>query len=286
MPQAASSTAPKLVAILNVTPDSFSDGGQLPDLAAVVRRGQQFAADGADLLDVGGESTRPGAAEVSEAEELQRVIPAVRALVSAQSLPVWVDTRRASVAAAALAAGASGINDVSGFADPELGAVMAGTGVPWVLMHMPHPVGQMRPSAAVDAMPADVPGGIAAVVRGLQASIERALAAGVARSQLIVDPGVGFGKTAKQNAALCLVPPELAALGLPVYVGPSRKSFLAALSPHGGTKDPAQRSWGTAAAVTGAVLGGAAYVRVHDVAAMRQVVDVATAMRDALLPLA
>jgi len=275
-------SAPQLVAVLNVTPDSFSDGGQLADLRAVVARGQQCASEGADLLDLGGESTRPGATAITEQEELRRVVPAVTALVQSQPLPVWVDTRRASVAAAALAAGAAGINDVSGFADPDMAAVVAAAGVPWVLMHMPHAVGHMRASAAVETMPEGLQAGVARVVADLRDAVERAVCSGVARSQLIVDPGIGFGKTAMQNAALCAVPPELLGLGLPVYVGPSRKSFLAALG-RKPDQPPAERQWGTAAAITAAVLGGAHYVRVHDVAAMRQVIEISAAIRVAKL---
>lgn len=280
MAAAATVSGPRLVAVLNVTPDSFSDGGQLADLRAVVARGIQCADEGADLLDLGGESTRPGAVAITEQEELRRVVPAVAALVQSQPLPVWVDTRRASVAAAALAAGAAGINDVSGFADPDMAGVVAAAGVRWVLMHMPHAVGHMRASAAVETMPAGLPAGVAQVVADLRDAVERAVCAGASRSQLIVDPGVGFGKTAMQNAALCAVPPELLGLGLPVYVGPSRKSFLAALG-RNPSQPPADRQWGTAAAVTAAVLGGAQYVRVHDVAAMRQVIDIAAAVRAA-----
>ena len=282
MAAASALPAPKLVAVLNVTPDSFSDGGQLADLQSVVQRGLQCAAEGADLLDVGGESTRPGAQEVSELEELRRVVPAVTALVASQPLPVWVDTRRAAVAMAVLAAGASGINDVSGFADPDMAGVIAQAGVPWVLMHMPHAVGHMRASAAVETMPQGVAAGVERVVADLQVAVERALACRVSRDQLVIDPGVGFGKTTAQNAALCAVPAALRGLGLPVYIGPSRKSFLAQLGPAGAGLPPAERTWGTAAAVTAAVLGGAAYVRVHDVAAMRLVVEAATAMHRAL----
>lgn len=278
MAAAAIVSGPRLVAVLNVTPDSFFDGGQLADLRAVVARGQQCAAEGADLLDLGGESTRPGASEITVQEELQRVVPAVAALVQSQPLPVWVDTRRASVAAAALAAGAAGINDVSGFADPDMARVVAAAGVPWVLMHMPHAVGHMRASAAVETMPEALHLGVARVIADLGEAVERAVSAGASRSQLIIDPGVGFGKTSMQNAALCAVPPALLGLGLPVYVGPSRKSFLAALG-RNPSQPPADRQWGTAAAVTAAVLGGAQYVRVHDVSAMRQVIDIAAAIR-------
>ena len=282
--QAAGKTAPPLlVAIVNVTPDSFSDGGQLLTLQDVVARGLQCVAQGADLLDVGGESTRPGAAEVSQQEEWQRVVPAIQALVASQTLPVWVDSRRATVAAAALQAGASGVNDVSGFGDPAMAGVVLQAGVPWVLMHMPHKVGAMQASAAVAVMPETTSDGVAAVAADLAAVVQRAVQAGVRREQLLLDPGIGFGKSADQNLALCQVLGPLQSLGLPVYVGPSRKSFVRAVARPGTADLPSDRVWGTAAAVTAAVLAGAAVVRVHDVAAMRQVVDVAWAIRQAAL---
>jgi dihydropteroate synthase len=169
------------------------------------------------------------------------------------------------------------VNDVSGFGDPQMAEVVVRHGAAWVLMHMPHAVGAMPWSQASAAMPHDLAAGVAQVVAGLQDCVGRAVAAGVAPGQLAVDPGIGFGKTVAQNLALLHIPPALAKLGLPVYVGPSRKSFIAAVARD--HPSPAQREPGTAAAVTAAVLGGAAFVRVHDVAAMRQVVDVAHALR-------
>jgi dihydropteroate synthase len=285
---------PHVVGVLNLTPDSFSDGGELPDLGAVVARAQQMAAEGVDVLDLGGESTRPGAQPVSEEQELARVLPAVRAVVAAVDRPVSVDTRRAAVAARALAEGAAMVNDVSGFADPDMAAVVARHDAAWVLMHMPHAVGAMAASQAA-GMSTDLRTGLAQVRDDLAAAVARAEAAGVGRGQLALDPGIGFGKTLAQNLALLRgsIHPYgnlLATLGLPLYLGPSRKSFIAAVgSTHqagathaGGWQAPPQaRLPGTAAAVTAAVLGGAAFVRVHDVGAMRQVVDVAVALRDA-----
>ena len=167
-----------MVGVLNLTPDSFSDGGELPDLGAVVARAQQMAEEGADLLDLGGESTRPGAQPVSEQEELARVLPAVRAVVAAVDRPVSVDTRRAAVAAQALAAGAAMVNDVSGFADPDMAAVVARYDAAWVLMHMPHAVGAMAASQAA-GMSADLLGGLQQVRDDLAAAVARAEAAGV-----------------------------------------------------------------------------------------------------------
>lgn len=271
-------TRPLLVGILNVTPDSFSDGGQLPDPGAVLQRARALVADGADVLDLGGESTRPGAREVSEAEEIARVLPPLHLLARQLAVPLSIDTRRASVARAALEAGASMVNDVSGFGDPDMGCVVAQAGAAWVLMHMPHPVGHM----AATALPDDVTEGVHRVLHDLRSCVERAVAAGVPRTQLAVDPGIGFGKTLAQNLALLRSGDALATLGVPLYLGPSRKSFLAAICQARGRDAPVHdRLAGTAAAVTVAVLAGAAFVRVHDVRAMRQVLDVATALREA-----
>lgn len=270
---------PQLVGILNVTPDSFSDGGQLPDVAAVLTRARQMLADGADLLDIGGESTRPGAAEVSEAEELARVLPAVAAISAELPIAVAVDTRRAAVARAALQAGATMINDVSGFSDPAMGEVLAQSGAAWVLMHMPHAVGAMQWSQGLAGWPDDVEAAIDRIAEELQQTVERALVAGVERTQLAIDPGIGFGKTVAQNLALLRPQPALAKLRLPLYLGPSRKSFLKAVARPGTAEAPRDREFATAAAVTAAVWSGAAFIRVHDVAAMRQVIDTALALR-------
>lgn len=270
---------PQLVGILNVTPDSFSDGGQLSDVAAVVARARQMVAEGADVLDVGGESTRPGAAAVSQDEELARVIPAVAAITASLDVAVSVDTRRAAVARAAIAAGATMINDVSGFSDPQLGQVVAQSGAAWVLMHMPHAVGAMQWSQRQADWPDDVDAAIERIAAELQASVERAEAAGVARAQLAIDPGIGFGKSVAQNLALLRPQPALAKLRLPLYLGPSRKSFLQAVARPGTAEAPRDREFATAAAVAAAVWSGAAFVRVHHVAAMRQVIDTALALR-------
>ncbi len=281
--------SPQLVAIVNLTPDSFSDGGELPTLTDVLRRVEQLCEQGADLLDLGGESTRPGAQAVDEQEEVRRVVPAVAAIAARFSVPIAVDTRRASVARAVLGCGAAMINDVSGFSDPAMADAVRAAGAAWVLMHMPHAVGQMQASLRTAAIPADVDAAIDAITLELQDSVARAVQAGVLRSQLAIDPGLGFGKSVAQNLALLLPQPRLASLGLPLYLGPSRKSFLAAVSRdraiekgHGKPRElPANDRLGaTAAAVTAAVLANAAFVRVHDVAIMRQVIDIATSLRD------
>lgn len=273
---------PQLVGILNLTPDSFSDGGELPDLAAVIGRAEQLVAAGADLLDVGGESTRPGAQAVPVDEELARVIPAIAQLTRRFAVPVSIDTRKCAVARAALSAGAAMVNDTSGAVQPEMAALVAQSGAGWVLMHAPHPMGQMGWSTAVAALPADPASAVAQIAADLQAAVQFALSAGVDRRQLAIDPGIGFGKSVAHNLALLRPQPALGTIGLPLYLGPSRKSFLHKVLRANKPADPRDLGWATAAAVTAAVLAGAALVRVHDVAAMRHVVDVATALRDAV----
>jgi dihydropteroate synthase len=265
-----------VVGVLNVTPDSFSDGGELASLDAVRARAATLVADGADMLDIGGESTRPGASPVDVELELERVVPAVRAARAVVDVPLSVDTRRAVVADAALRAGAVMVNDVSGFADPAMAAVVREHDAAWVLMHMPHAVGAMAASKAAGGMPAGVRAGVARIARDLRGRVDAAVQAGVGRDRLAIDPGIGFGKSLLLNVALCAHVEELAALGLPLYLGPSRKSFLGVLTGRG----PDERVAATAAAVTSAVLAGARFVRVHDVAAMRDVVKVALAIRD------
>lgn len=278
---------PLLVGILNLTPDSFSDGGQLQDIDEVLARAEQMLADGADILDLGGESTRPHAQPVTAEEEAARVLPALDALARRLDAPLSIDTRRASVAREALGLGATMVNDVSGFEDPDMGKLVAQTGAAWVLMHMPHAVGQMEWAQKHPKVLESPQEALQQIADDLERIVTRALDAGVQRGQLALDPGLGFGKSVAQN--LLLLRPglrldrglqsagPLARLGLPLYVGPSRKSFLGAI-----TGAPVEDRLGaTAAAVTAAVLAGVAFVRVHDVRMMRQVLDVAVAIRDA-----
>jgi dihydropteroate synthase len=262
---------PRVMGVLNPTPDSFSDGGALPDVAAAVARGRALAAAGADLLDVGGESTRPGAAEVEAAEEAARVVPVIRALRDAVSIPLSVDTRKAAVARAALEAGAAAVNDVSGLADPEMARVVAEAGAGLVLMHMRGTPATMQSLASY----ADVVGEVG---DELAAALERAAAAGVPRERVVVDPGLGFAKTAEQSLALLAgVPRLLARLGRPLLLGPSRKSFLGPLL---GGVPPAERDAGTAGACVAGLLGGARIFRVHDVRTARHALDVAWAVAE------
>lgn len=268
---------PLLVAILNRTPDSFSDGGKLSHLGAAIDIAAAMIRDGADMLDVGGESTRPGASAVSVDEETSRTLPLIEALSSRFETPISIDTRRAAIAAQAIVAGAVVVNDVSGFGDPKMADVVRTTGAGWILMHMPTAVGEMDWNATAGAMPEGVSDGWAVVTEALRQAVTRAVAAGVRRSQLALDPGLGFGKSMAQNLGFLRDFGPIARLGLPIYVGPSRKSFIGRV-----TGQPVDgRQLGTAATVTAAVLAGANMVRVHDVALMRRVMDVAVGIRDA-----
>jgi dihydropteroate synthase len=257
-----------VMGIVNVTPDSFADGGRYLEPRAAVAHGLRLAAEGADLLDVGGESTRPGATYVEEAEELQRVLPVVEALAAATDVPLSIDTRKAVVARAALAAGAAVVNDVSaGRDDPDLLGVVAEAKAPLVLMHMQGTPATMQDDPRYD----DVVGEVEAFLRERCAAAE---AAGVAPEQLAVDPGIGFGKRDQHNYALLEALPRLTRLGHPVLVGTSRKGFI------GRALDlPAdERLEGTAATVVWAVERGARIVRVHDVAPMVRTVRMTEAL--------
>jgi dihydropteroate synthase len=251
-----------VMGVLNVTPDSFSDGGAFDSPEAAAEHGLRLFADGADIVDVGGESTRPGgAARVEAGEEMHRVVPVLRRLRAQGAGYLSVDTTRAEVAAAALDAGADVVNDVSGFRfDPALAALVARRGVPAVLMHLRGDFAGMhrRPSYG------DVAGEVA---RELGERVEDARRAGVRDDQLVLDPGLGFAKEAAHSLEVLRRLPELGALGRPLLVGPSRKSFIGKVLdlPVG------ERLMGTAAAVAACVMGGAHIVRVHDVREMVQV---------------
>ena len=268
---------PYLLGVVNVTPDSFSDGGRLRADDAV-RHALALVAEGADALDVGGESTRPGAPPVTEAEELARVVPVVEALAARAGVPVSVDTTKAAVAEAALAAGAEVLNDVGmGDAPDVLGAVAARAGAAYLAMHA-------RGTPATMCALTDYDDVVHDVARALGATADALVAAGVARERVLVDPGVGFAKTADQSLALLADLAPVMALGYAVCVGPSRKSFIDAADAYdaGWRVTPgaaSARVGGTAAAVTAAVLQGAHVLRVHDVAVMRQAARVAHAMR-------
>lgn len=258
--------------VINVTPDSFSDGGVALDAAAALDIAQQMEASGADLIDVGAESTRPGAEPVSSADEIARLLPVLRAIAGKIRLPISIDTYKAKVASRALDEGAAIVNDISGLTyDPPLGSVVAAHGAPIILMHTRGRPNDMYAHAEYR----DV---VAEVARDLTQSVDQALASGIARDRILVDPGLGFAKRAEQSFTALTGIDQLAALGFPLVVGPSRKSFMTFAT---GPLDPDSRDWPTAAAVTVAVLGGAHIVRVHRVAEMVHVVRVADAVRAA-----
>ena len=259
-----------IMGIVNVTPDSFSDGGQFLDLDKAVEHAERLVDEGADIIDIGGESTRPGAAPVPASEELARVLPVLEKLRGKLRIPISIDTQKAEVAETALAAGAEIVNDVSALrSDARLAEVVRRARAPLILMHMRGTPGTMQQGPFARDVMRDV-------LSGLQAAIIRARRAGFVKSRLLIDPGIGFGKSFKQNFELLARLPELARLGCPVVIGTSRKSFLGrALAREGEPPVPAdQRIWGTAATVTASILGGAHIVRVHDVAEMAQVARV------------
>ncbi|WP_336030165.1 dihydropteroate synthase [Geodermatophilus sp. FMUSA9-8] len=277
-------TAPRLLhpgrcvvmGVLNVTPDSFSDGGCFADRDSAVAHGLAMAAAGADYVDVGGESTRPGADRVDAAEERRRVVPVVAELAAA-GVRVSVDTTRTEVAAAALEAGAVLVNDISGgLADDGMAALVADAGVPWVLMHWRGHSREMYAHAEYG----DV---VAEVCTELTARVDAALSAGVDAAQLVLDPGLGFAKQAAHNWALLAGLPRVVALGLPVLVGASRKTFLGRLlaGPDGAVRPAAGRDGATLATTVLAAEAGAWGVRVHDAAASADAVRTVAAVQRA-----
>jgi dihydropteroate synthase len=260
-----------VMGVLNITPDSFSDGGKYLDSGAAVARALQLERDGADILDVGGESTRPGATRIAAEEELRRILPVIQVLRGKLRIPMSVDTRRAEVAKAALAAGAEILNDVSGLQmDPGLGEVARRARAPLILMHMRGTPRTMQKGPFARDVIRDV-------LSGLRDAVARAKRAGLAKSQLLLDPGIGFGKTHEQNFEILARLPEFARLGCPIVIGTSRKAFLgkALAGPDGPSAPPGERLLGTAATVTASILGGAHIVRVHDIAEMVRVARVA-----------
>jgi len=259
-----------VMGVLNVTPDSFSDGGKYEQPESAIEHALAMEQAGADMLDIGGESTRPGSEEISASQELDRILPVLEALRGRLKIPISVDTRRATVADLALRAGAEIINDVSGLKnEARMAGIAAKFGVPLILMHMRgEPATMQRGPFARNVMKD--------VTRGLRESVAKARKAGVAKSQIILDPGIGFGKSHSQNYELLQKLPQLGVLGYPLLVGTSRKGFLGTtLARDGKPVPPEERIWGTAATVTASILGGAHIVRVHDVAEMAQVARVA-----------
>jgi len=264
-----------VMGVLNVTPDSFSDGGKFFDPERAVEQALAMEQAGADLLDIGGESTRPRSAGISAKAELARVLPVLQALRGRMKIPISIDTQESEVAEAAIEAGTQIINDISGLKnDPRLADVAARCRVPLILMHMR---GEPR-TMQVGPFARDV---MKDVIQGLRRSIAIARQACVEKSQIILDPGIGFGKSFAQNYELLQKLPQLAMLGYPLLVGTSRKGFLGAtLARDGKPAPPEERIWGTAATVTASILNGAHIVRVHDVAEMVQVALVADCLLD------
>jgi dihydropteroate synthase len=251
-----------LLGVLNVTPDSFSDGGRFQDPDRAFARALELEEQGADVVDVGAESTRPGAAPISAAEELRRLIPVLKRLRGRLTIPISVDTYKAEVAGRALEHGAEIINDPTGLTfEPHLARTVANHAAGLIVNHMR---GRPETWAKLPPMP-DVMG---VIVRDLEATVSRARHEGIDRAQIVVDPGLGFGKRKEQNSAILARLRELTSLDLPILAGPSRKSFLARAAER-------ETLCATAAAVTAAILGGAHLVRVHDVPENRAAADVA-----------
>ena len=260
-----------VMGVLNVTPDSFSDGGQFLDTGAAIARALEIERAGADILDIGGESTRPGSSGISAQEEMRRVIPVLEKLRGHIKIPISIDTSKSEVAEAAIYQGAEIINDVTALrADRRLAGMAARRKVPLILMHMRGEPRTMQKKAFARDVMRDV-------TTGLRHAVTIAMRAGVPKSQIVLDPGVGFGKSARQNFELLARLPELARLGFPLLLGTSRKGFIGRAL---GGVPKEERAWGTAATVVASVLGGAHIVRVHDVAEMVQVARVADAIAD------
>jgi len=259
-----------LMGVLNVTPDSFSDGGDFFDAKRAVEHALAMKRDGADIIDIGAESTRPGSNKIPAAEELRRLLPVLQALRCKLKIPISVDTRKSKVAEIAIGAGADIINDISGLRhDPEVARVAAKHGAALVLMHMRGTPRTMQKGPFARAVIKDVVG-------GLQQSIAIAKKFDVPRSQVVIDPGIGFGKTYTQNYELLAKLSEVAKLGYPLLVGTSRKGFLGAtLARKGKPALVEDRLFATAATVAASILNGAHIVRVHDVKEMKEVAIVA-----------
>ncbi|MFQ5662382.1 MAG: dihydropteroate synthase [Terriglobia bacterium] len=257
-----------VMGVLNVTPDSFSDGGLFLDPQKAVVHALQMQRAGADLIDVGGESARPGSTGVSAQEELKRILPVLRGLRPRLRIPISVDTRKVEVAEAAIQAGAQMINDISGLrADPALARVAKRRQVPLVLMHIrgtPKTMQQLPPAKNI----------LREIERGLRWSVERARGAGLRRTQLVIDPGIGFGKTVTQNFEILCHLRRLEKFKLPIMIGTSRKTFIGKVL----NQAPEARLLGSAATVAAAILAGAHIVRVHDVPEMVQVARIADAI--------
>ncbi|HSV99840.1 MAG TPA: dihydropteroate synthase [Sedimentisphaerales bacterium] len=259
-----------VMGILNVTPDSFSDGGQFLDPKTAVERGLQMVAQGAAMIDVGGESTRPGSKSVPPAEQIRRTVPVIEALAERVDIPISIDTTDVEVAWAAFRAGASILNDITALADDRMAELAAQQQVPAILMHMQGTPATMQVEPHYDD--------VASEVRDfLVARAERAVGLGIPKERVFIDPGIGFGKTLEHNLALLRSLDKLVATGYRVLVGPSRKGFIGRIT---GRDKSADRVFGTAAVVAHCVTAGVSVVRVHDVPEMADVVRVTRAIRN------
>jgi dihydropteroate synthase len=264
------SQRPHVMGVLNVTPDSFSDGGDFFDPGVALERGAQLVEEGADILDVGGESSRPGSDPVPAEVEAARVLPIVEYLAPRLKVPISIDTYRAAVAERALGAGAAIVNDISGLrADPLMAGTVARSGAAVVLMHMKGTPKTMQTDTTYGDLLGDI-------LQSLRESAELALSAGVTPDRIVVDPGIGFGKTAQGNLELLARLRELKSLGFPILVGASRKSFIGKIL---GSEDAKDRLEGSLAAAVVALWNGAHILRAHDVKATRRAIDLAWAIR-------
>jgi dihydropteroate synthase len=259
---------PYIMGVLNITPDSFSDGGMFDELPKAVEQALEMIKGGADLIDVGGESTRPGARPISVEEELRRVIPVIEELREFTDAPISIDTNKAAVAEEALKAGANIINDISAGADPQMFSVLAQHSCPVILMHRQGTPETMQQEPHYNYV-------VDEVYEFLAQRIETAQAAGIARKRISIDPGIGFGKTVAHNLELLRRLGEFRSLGCPILIGTSRKSFIGKVL---GLNEPKHRVWGTAATTALALAQGAHIFRVHDVAMMTQVIRMAQAV--------
>lgn len=260
-----------IMGIVNVTPDSFSDGGMYFDKNTAVRRAIQMAEDGADIIDIGGESTRPGAEPVTIEEELRRTVPVIKSVAKHVHIPISIDTYKSEVAQRALDAGAAMINDISGLNfDPEMSRVAAESGVPVIIMHIKGEPKNMQKNPFYHAL-------IPEICEYLKDSIQRAVDTGISEEKIIIDPGIGFGKSFEHNLEIIHKLAEFQSLGKPVMVGPSRKAFLGKIL---GDVSPEQRLEGTAAAVAISIMNGADMIRVHDVREMVKIAKVADAIKN------
>ena len=253
-----------VMGILNVTPDSFSDGGHYFDLEQAMARGKEIEQEGADIIDIGGESSRPGSDAVPEDEELRRMLPVIEKLAPILRIPISVDTYRASVAKRALQAGAQAVNDISAFRfDPSMAKVVAEERAGVVLMHSRG----TRDTLHKQSRMADP---VAEVAGSLQNSAEKACAAGIPANSIVIDPGIGFGKAAEESVEVLKSLSRFSKIGYPLLVGTSRKSFIRTMT----SDTPEARNWGTAATIVAAIINGAHIVRVHDVRQARSLSDV------------